>query len=170
MATLHDAERDMLRFLLQIPHESARYTCWHTGRFCEAMKRKLILFSLVAVTAVGFVGCASDNADRDSHKRTTGRYIDDKVLVQKVKSALGDSEIYKFPDVKVNTYEGTVQLTGFVDSMEQKRKAEEIARTVRGVYNVQNQITLKGDAERVRDTTDRNVNRDLNRDTTTPPK
>ena len=119
----------------------------------------------MAATAVGFVGCATDdNTDRDSHKRTAGRYLDDKVLVQKVKGALDDSEVYKFPDVKVNTYEGTVQLTGFVDTEEQKRKAEEITRNVRGVYNVQNQITLKGDAERVRDTTDRN---DVNRGTVT---
>lgn len=132
------------------------------------MKRKLILFCMAAVTAIGFVGCASDNADRDSHKRTAGRYIDDKVLVQKVKSALNDSDIYKFPDVKVNTYEGTVQLTGFVDSAEQKSKAEEIARNVRGVYNVQNQITLKGEAERVRGTTDRiEAQRDVNRTNTT---
>ena len=132
------------------------------------MKRKLILFCMAAVTAIGFVGCASDNADRDSHKRTAGRYIDDKVLVQKVKSALNDSDIYKFPDVKVNTYEGTVQLTGFVDSAEQKSKAEEIARNVRGVYNVQNQITLKGEAERVRGTADRiEAQRDVNRTNTT---
>ncbi|HTD67572.1 MAG TPA: BON domain-containing protein [Candidatus Limnocylindria bacterium] len=124
------------------------------------MKRKLILFSLAAVTAVGFVGCASDKADSDSHKRTTGRYIDDKMLGMKVKGALDDSEVYKFPDVKVNTYEGTVQLTGFVDTDDQKRKAEEIARNIQGVSSVQNQISLKGDAERVRDTTDRN---------TTPP-
>jgi hyperosmotically inducible periplasmic protein len=117
------------------------------------------LFSLVAAAAVGFVGCATDTTDNDTHKRTAGRYLDDKVLVQKVKSALNDSEVYKFPDVKVNTYEGTVQLTGFVDSMEQKSKAEEIARNVRGVYNVQNQITLKSDAERVRGTADRNTNR-----------
>lgn len=105
----------------------------------------------MAVAAVGFVGCATDDADRDSHKRTAGQYIDDKVLVQRVKGALNDSEVYKFPDVKVETYQGTVQLTGFVDTMEQKRKAEEIARNVRGVAGIQNQITLKGDAERVRD-------------------
>lgn len=137
-------------------------------RYAHLMKRKLILFSLAVVTAIGFVGCASDDhADRDSHKRTTGRYIDDKMLVQKVKSALGDSEVYKFPDVKVNTYNGTVQLTGFVDTAEQKRKAEEITRTVREVANVQNQIALKGETERVRGTTDRNdVNHDLNRSTT----
>jgi len=137
-------------------------------RYAHLMKRKLILFSLGVVTAIGFVGCASDDhADRDSHKRTTGRYIDDKMLVQKVKAALGDSEVYKFPDVKVNTYNGTVQLTGFVDTADQKSKAEEITRTVREVANVQNQIALKGETERVRGTTDRNdVNRDLNRSTT----
>jgi len=128
----------------------------------------------MAATAVGFVGCATDDrTDSESHKRTAGRYLDDKVLVQKVKGALDDSEIYKFPDVKVNTYEGTVQLTGFVDTQEQKAKAEEIARNVRGVFNIQNQITLKGDAERVRDTTSRDEinrndnNRDVNRNSVT---
>jgi osmotically-inducible protein OsmY len=116
------------------------------------MKRKLILFSLMAATAVGFMGCASDRTDRDSHKRTTGRYIDDKMLTMKVKGALGDSDVYKFPHVDVSTYNGTVQLTGFVDTEEQRRKAEEIARNVRDVSAVQNQITLKGDTERVRGT------------------
>jgi hyperosmotically inducible protein len=135
------------------------------------MRRKLILFSLGVVTAIGFVGCASSDADQDSHRRTTGQYIDDKVLVQKVKSALGDSPVYKFPDVKVNTYNGVVQLTGFVESEEQKRRAEEIARNVRDVASVQNQITLKSDTERVRDTdADRNTipsNSTTNRTTTT---
>jgi hyperosmotically inducible periplasmic protein len=135
------------------------------------MKRKVILFSLVAVTAIGFMGCASDDANNDSHKRSAGRYIDDKVLVQRVKSSLNDNEVYKFPDVKVNTYNGTVQLTGFVNSEEQKRKAEEIVRNVRGVANVQNQIMMKSDSERVRGTTDRNdVNRDLNTNTNTAPR
>src|ERR1044071_9037945 len=112
------------------------------------MKRKLILFSLVAVTSMGVIGCASDRADRDSHKRTAGQYIDDKVLAQRVRSALGDIEVYKFPDVKVNTYQGTVQLTGFVDTMEQKLKAEEIARNVRGVAGIENQIGMKADTDR----------------------
>ena len=131
------------------------------------MKRKLIMVSLGVVTAMGFVGCASDNdANQESHKRTTGQYIDDKMLVQRVKAALSDSPVYKFPDVKVNTYNGTVQLTGFVESEEQKSKAEEIARNVRDVAGVQNQITLKGDTERVRDLD--NADRSLtNRVTTT---
>ena len=116
------------------------------------MKEKLILFSLVAVTAVGFVGCASNKNNDSSNKRTAGQYIDDKVLVQRVKGSLNDNGVYKFPDVKVETYQGTVQLTGFVDSQEQKQKAEEIARNVRGVSSVKNDIMMKGDAQRVRGT------------------
>ncbi len=119
------------------------------------MKKQFITWAGVVVTSVvastAFVGCATSD-DRDSHKRTTGRYIDDKVLAQKVRSTLGDNDIYKFPDVKVNTYKGSVQLSGFVDSTEQKRKAEEISRNVPGVYNVDNSISLKSDTERVRDT------------------
>ena len=133
------------------------------------MNRKLIMFSLGVVMAIGF-GCASNNdANEDSHKRTTGQYIDDKMLVQRVKSALNDSPVYKFPDVKVNTYNGLVQLTGFVESAEQKSKAEEIARNVSDVAGVQNQITLKADTERVRDldTTDRVTT--TNRTTTINP-
>jgi hyperosmotically inducible protein len=147
-------------------HEDEFAPSWHSGRFCRDMKRELIILSLTTILAVGFVGCASDDANRDSHKRSAGRYIDDKVLVTKVKGALGDSAVYKFPDVKVNTYNGTVQLTGFVDTMEQKRKAEEIARNVQGVAAVQNQIALKGETDRVRGT---DVNRDGRIDTTTPP-
>jgi hyperosmotically inducible periplasmic protein len=123
------------------------------------MKRKLIVFSLATVLAAGFVGCATDDTDRDSHKRSAGRYLDDKMLIGKVKGALDDNAVYKFPDVKVNTYNGTVQLTGFVDTMEQKRKAEEIARNVPGVAAIQNEIALKGDTQRVR-STDVNGDRD----------
>ena len=125
------------------------------------MKRKLIVLSMATVLAAGFVGCATDDADRDSHKRSAGRYLDDKMLIGKVKGALDDNAVYKFPDVKVNTYNGTVQLTGFVDTMEQKRKAEEIARNVPGVAAIQNEIALKGDTERVRST---DANRDLDGD------
>jgi hypothetical protein len=120
------------------------------------MKRNLILFSLTTVLAVGFVGCASHDSAGNAHDRTVGRYIDDKVLVQRVKSALSDNDVYKFDDVKVNTYQGTVQLSGFVETQNQKRRAEEIARNVRGVTGVQNQISMKGETERVRGTTDQN--------------
>jgi hypothetical protein len=121
----------------------------------NCMKKLLTTISLVAVTAtlapLAFVGCSTTD-DRNPNKRTAGQRIDDTVLATKVRSALGNSDIYKFPDVKVETYKGTVQLSGFVASQEQKRKAEDIARNVQGVYNVQNNISMKADTERVRGT------------------
>jgi hyperosmotically inducible periplasmic protein len=129
---------------------------WHSARagtpgaISTGMKGKFISVAMAAVLAIGFVGCASDDG-----RRTTGEYIDDKLLTQRVKDALGDNPVYKFPDVKVETFQGTVQLTGFVESSEQKMKAEQIARQVRGAMTVRNSILLKGETERVRETAPR---------------
>jgi osmotically-inducible protein OsmY len=60
-----------------------------------------------------------------------------------VQEALSADPAYKFADVKVTTYEGNVQLSGFVDRDEQKGHAEEIAKKVPGVREVRNQIVKK---------------------------
>jgi hypothetical protein len=162
------------RFVREFIRKLSRLLTWHTARYLPRMNKTFATIALVAVTSVvtpiAFVGCATSK-DSDTHKRTAGQYIDDKVVNQKVKSALGDNGVYKFPHVDANTYKGTVQLTGFVDTADQKRKAEEIARGVNGVYTVQNQITLKSDTERVRGV-DQNGNPTTtpnNNTTTTPP-
>lgn len=87
---------------------------------------------------LGVTGCAGTR-----YERSTGEYIDDKSLDTRVKDALDDNSEYKFPDVKVNSFKGTVQLNGFVNSSEQKRKAGEIAERVEGVKKVENNIALK---------------------------
>ena len=83
-------------------------------------------------------GCAGSRYDR-----STGESIDDSATTSRVKSALGGDSLYKYPDVKVTTFKGTVQLSGFVDSKEQKSKAAELARKATGVKEVQNNITVK---------------------------
>jgi osmotically-inducible protein OsmY len=83
-------------------------------------------------------GCAGDRYDR-----STGESIDDSVMTGRVKSALGSDNIYKYPDVKVTTFKGTVQLSGFVDNGEQKSKATDIAKHVDGVKDVVNHISVK---------------------------
>ena len=87
----------------------------------------------------GLTGCAS--ADRSS-----GQVMDDMMTARRVSGALNDSPIYKFNDVDVKSYNGTVQLSGWAMAPEQKRKAEEIARNVRGVREVINNISLKTEA------------------------
>ena len=76
-------------------------------------------------------------------KRTVGQKVDDKELGSRVKSALDDNSAYKFPDVKVNVYGGKVQLSGFVQTRDQKSKAEDIAKATTTGVSVENKITVK---------------------------
>ena len=81
-------------------------------------------------------GCMSDS------ERTSGRVRDDHRISGKVKSALNSSPVYKFPNVGVITYNGVVQLNGFVHKDEQKQEATELARRVPGVVEVINHVSL----------------------------
>jgi osmotically-inducible protein OsmY len=45
--------------------------------------------------------------------------------------------------ISVETYKGTVQLSGFVDSQAAIDKASEIARSVKGVTSVKNDLIMK---------------------------
>jgi len=76
-------------------------------------------------------------------ERTIGQKVDDKTLGSKVKDALDDNAAYKFPDVKVNVYEGKVQLSGFVQTRDQKQSAEAIAKATATGCPVENKITVK---------------------------
>ena len=84
------------------------------------------------------VGCAGNR-----YERSTGEYIDDKALNTRVRSALGDNPEYKFGDVHVTSFRGVVQLSGFVNTSDQKRTAGTIAEKVQGVKSVENNITVK---------------------------
>lgn len=86
---------------------------------------------------LALVGCASSRYERD-----TGEYFDDKMLGKRVKHALAAQPVYKYPDVKVNTFRGVVQLSGFVASEQQRDAATEIAERVRGVGELQNDIVV----------------------------
>ena len=86
------------------------------------------------------MGCVyQGNSDPN---RTTGRVIDDRNVNSRVADALSDSPVYKFPHVRVSTFNGVVQLSGFVVKDEQKMEAAELARRVPGVIEVINNISL----------------------------
>ena len=79
----------------------------------------------------------------NTSERSAGRQIDDRIVNSRVKDALDDAPVYKFPEVRVMTYAGVVQLSGFVATDDQKAKAAELARKVEGVHEVINNISLK---------------------------
>ena len=92
-----------------------------------------------AIAIGGLAGGCSATPTRDS----TGEYVDDAAITTKVKAALiGDSVVKSF-EIKVETFKGTVQLSGFVDTAEQKSAAARDAAGVAGVKDVQNNISLK---------------------------
>jgi hypothetical protein len=103
------------------------------------LKKAVLTTGLAAsVALVALTGCMSSSSERSA-----GRQLDDRIVNSKVKDALDDAPVYKFPEVRVMTYGGVVQLSGFVSSEEQKTKAAELAKKVEGVHEVINNISLK---------------------------
>lgn len=76
-------------------------------------------------------------------ERTPAEQQSDDQLAQKVKASFATSPSFKFPDVQVAAFKGSVQLSGFVISDDQKQAAEEMAKSVGGVRDVENKISVK---------------------------
>ena len=93
---------------------------------------------LVAVATLSLAACAPT-----AHRQGTGEYIDDAVITSKVKAAFAADPTVKATEVKVDTFKGTVQLSGFVESRESAQKAVQLARQVQGVREVRNNTSIK---------------------------
>ncbi len=96
------------------------------------------ILALAGGTAVMNTGCAGTPT-----RQSTGEYFDDAGITTKVKAAFVKDPMVKALDVGVDTFKGTVQLNGFVDTQEQKTRAEQIAAGIAGVQSVRNNITVK---------------------------
>jgi osmotically-inducible protein OsmY len=104
------------------------------------LKRAALIISVGALPLLcGVTGCTTGN----EYKQSTGEYIDDHGTSSRVEKALGNDPQFKYEGVKVNTFKGTVQLSGFVNTKEQKNRAGDLARNVENVKEVENNITVK---------------------------
>ena len=81
--------------------------------------------------------------------RTFGTYVDDKVITGSVRRGLGAEPPQGLPRVKIDTYEGTVYLSGEVETAAQKAEAGAAARRVEGVEQVINDLHVRTDAAAV---------------------
>ena len=61
----------------------------------------------------------------------------------KVKAAILEAPSLKTSEINVETFKGVVQLSGFVNSHTDINKAVEVARSVKGVTSVKNDMRLK---------------------------
>lgn len=91
---------------------------------------------LVVVLIAGLAGCANTG-------EKTGVYVDDSWITSKVKSEMiADSDV-KAHNINVNTSKGVVTLTGTAATWRESNKAAEIARGIKGVTAVENDIRVQ---------------------------
>ena len=99
---------------------------------------KYLAVAMISFSALAVVGCAPT-----PKQEGTGEYVYDSVITTKVKAAIFNDPMLKVAEINVETFKGTVQLSGFVTSTASIGKAAEIARGVAGVKSVKNDIRLK---------------------------
>ncbi len=99
--------------------------------------RVLALAILAGATLAG-TGCA---VVRD--QSTPGAYVDDVATTTAVKAKFVEDKTVDAAAIKVETLNGTVQLSGFAKSNAEKAQAEYLARNTKGVRSVQNNITIR---------------------------
>lgn len=98
------------------------------------MKKTLATIVIPAFLA----GCA---VARD--QQTVGQYVDDTTITTQVKAKFADDAAVAATSIRVETLKGQVQLSGFAKSWQEKERAEVLARSVKGVSGVRNDIIVR---------------------------
>jgi osmotically-inducible protein OsmY len=96
----------------------------------------LLLAALMASAVVA--GCSSSPT-----QQSAGQAVDDGVVTAKVKAALVADPVTKAHQINVETFKGTVQLSGFVESDEARSRALQLARDVDGVKKVKDALEIR---------------------------
>ena len=99
----------------------------------------LLLAALMNVmAAAALVGCSSMPT-----QESAGQAVDDGVVTAKVKAALVADPVTKAHQINVETFKGTVQLSGFVETDEARTRALQLARDVEGVRKVKDAMEVR---------------------------
>ncbi|MBB3642192.1 BON domain-containing protein [Variovorax atrisoli] len=100
-----------------------------------SLKHRLAATSLLVAA---LAGCAATPT-----RESSGEYFDDTSITARVKTSLLANKDVSAAEVNVETFKGRVQLSGFVKTPDQRRRAGEIARSVKGVNEVVNDILIR---------------------------
>ena len=112
------------------------------------MKRKISLSTLLLLGVLPLGAIAAEPAQPPAESsppasKSAGQYIDDTAITAKVKAAFVKDKEVKATEVKVETYKGDVQLSGFAKNSAEIERAVQLAKNVPGVKTVHNDIRLK---------------------------
>jgi hyperosmotically inducible periplasmic protein len=95
------------------------------------------MLTLVALVSIVLAACTSTTG------RTVGENVDDATITSEVKAKLATEKMSTLTKIGVDTDRRTVYLTGTVDDAEMRIRAEQIARSVKHVSGVVNNLTVK---------------------------
>jgi hypothetical protein len=113
----------------------------------QNMKNVIVIGGVSAAIAIASLsGCStsmSTGSSKPHDERSDGRVVDDDHITKTVEERLKAEPVYKFGGVTVKTYSGIVALSGFVNSADQSRRAEDIVRGVGGVSQISNGLVVK---------------------------
>jgi hyperosmotically inducible protein len=115
----------------------------HCTNFTEGMVMTRTWKSLavfLVVLGVLAAGCRSTPSGQ-----TVGEKMDDKTILASVKTKLVAEKPSNLTKVNVDVTDGTVYLSGNVESAEQKTRAEQIAKNTKGVRSVVNNLQVRRD-------------------------
>ena len=100
--------------------------------------RLTLVGAVVAAVMLTTAGCAVTRG-----QETVGAYVDDTAITTAIKAHYLDNKQVDGTSIRVETLNGTVMLSGFAKSMNEKSTAESIARNTNGVKMVKNEIAVR---------------------------
>lgn len=102
------------------------------------LRHQVAAAMLAALLGSAIAGCTSTPT-----QQSAGQAIDDGVVTAKVKAKLVQDPVTKAHEINVETFKGTVQLSGFVESDEARTRAVELAKDVDGVKQVKDALEVR---------------------------
>ncbi len=100
--------------------------------------RNILAITVSAVALLTATGCAVQRG-----QESVGAYVDDTGITTMIKSRFVENKQVDATAISVETLKGTVMLSGFAKSTTERTTAETIARGVKGVTNVKNDIVVR---------------------------
>jgi len=100
--------------------------------------RTTLAITMTTLALLTVTGCAVQRG-----QESVGAYVDDTGITTLVKSRFVENKTVDASAISVETLKGTVMLSGFAKSYAEKNTAEDIARNVKGVSAVKNEITVR---------------------------
>jgi len=98
---------------------------------------------IVAGVFVGtLAGCASDRYGSSAQHETVTEKVEDGWITTKVKSDFAVDKTVSAMNIHVNTDNGVVHLSGAAKNQDEINRAVQIARSVKGVKSVRNEMQI----------------------------